>query len=291
MYRGSIVAIVTPMKVDGSLDFPALKRLVDFHVDNGTHAIVSVGTTGESPTVTPDEHIEVMKHTVEYASGRIPVIGGTGSNSTAEAVYFTKEAATLGVDACLQVVPYYNKPTQGGLYQHFRTIAEAVTLPQVLYNVPGRTSCDLLTETVDRLADIDNIVAIKDASGDLERARELVETCADRMDILTGEDANTTEHMRLGGKGTISVTANVAPGTMRQMCEAGLAGDVEKARALNDKLADLHRALFLEANPIPVKWALGQMGLIESGIRLPLTPLSDSYHDQVRAAMHKAEIL
>lgn len=291
MFQGSIVALVTPMKQDGSLDFSALERLVDFHIENGTNAIVSVGTTGESPTLTPEEHVEVMRRTYEFAANRIPVIGGTGANSTAEAIHFTREAAEIGMDGCLLVVPYYNKPTQEGLYQHFKAVAEAVPIPQILYNVPGRTSCDMLTPTVDRLADIDNIVAIKDATGDLARAKELVETCGDRMNILTGEDSNATEHMLLGGKGDISVTANVAAKAMRQMCDAALAGDADTARSLNTKIEDLHRALFLEANPIPVKWALQQMGLIEYGIRLPLTPLSESYHDQVRTALQNSGIL
>jgi len=291
MFQGSMVALVTPMHPDTEVDLPAMQRLLDFHVEEGTQAIISVGTTGESSTLGFDLHAEVMAHTVKHAAGRIPVIAGTGGNSTTEAIHLTRIAEDIGADGALLVVPYYNKPTQEGLYQHFRTIAEAVPIPQILYNVPGRTGCDMLTSTVDRLADIDNIVAIKDATGDLERARELVQTCGDRMNILTGEDGSACEHMLLGGKGDISVTANVAPRAMRRLCDAAIGGDAAGAREINDRLADLHAALFLESNPIPAKWALCELGMIEAGIRLPMTWLSHEYHETVRAAMRKAGVL
>ncbi|MGA8260587.1 MAG: 4-hydroxy-tetrahydrodipicolinate synthase [Arenicellales bacterium] len=291
MFQGSMVAMVTPMHPDTEVDFAAMERLIDFHVDSGTQAIISVGTTGESATLGFELHAEVMERTVKHAAGRIPIIAGTGANSTTEAVHLTRIAHEIGADGALLVVPYYNKPTQEGLYQHFKTIAEAVPIPQILYNVPGRTACDLLTATVDRLAGIENIVGIKDATGKLDRARELVETCGDRMSIFTGEDGTACEHMLLGGKGDISVTANVAPRAMRQMCDAAIAGDAETARAVNAGLADLHAALFVESNPIPVKWALHEMGMIDRGIRLPLTWLADPYHETVRAAMRKAGII
>lgn len=291
MFEGSMVAMVTPMHPDNEVDYPAMERLIDWHVDNGTQAIISVGTTGESATLGFELHAEVMERTIRHVAGRIPVIAGTGGNSTAEAIHLTRIAAELGADAALLVVPYYNKPTQEGLYRHFRLIAETVPIPQVLYNVPGRTACDMLTDTVDRLADIDNIVAIKDACGDLERARELVATCGDRLKVLTGEDGNACEHMLLGGCGDISVTANVAPRAMRELCDAGRAGDGAAARRINETLADLHAALFLESNPIPVKWALHEMGMIDSGIRLPMTWLSETYHDTLRAALRKAGII
>jgi 4-hydroxy-tetrahydrodipicolinate synthase len=291
MFQGSMVAMVTPMHADTEVDFPAMERLIDFHVENGTNAIISVGTTGESSTLGFELHAEVMERTVKHAAGRIPIIAGTGGNSTSEAIHLTSIAREIGADAALLVVPYYNKPTQEGLYQHFKLIAETVPIPQILYNGPGRTACDMLTATVDRLASIDNIVGIKDATGDLNRARELVDTCGDRMNILTGEDANACEHMLLGGKGDISVTANVAPRLMRDMCDAALAGDAETARQINRKLEDLHAALFLESNPIPVKCALHQMGMIDKGIRLPLTWLADQHHEPLRAAMRKAGII
>lgn len=292
MFQGSMVALVTPMLEDGAVDYDALKRLVDFHVNSNTDAIIAVGTTGESATLDPDEHCEVIARTVEFANGGIPVIAGTGANSTREAIYFTRRAEELGADACLLVTPYYNKPTQEGLYQHFKAIAEAVPIRQILYNVPGRTACDLLTSTVNRLADIQNIVGIKDASADINRATELIQTCADRMPVIvSGEDGNACEHMHLGGRGIISVTANVAPKQMSEMCIAALAGDFARARELNAKLDDLHKALFVESNPIPVKWAVHELGLIGEHIRLPLTPLSAQYYDQVRAAMTKAGVL
>ncbi|MDJ0956652.1 MAG: 4-hydroxy-tetrahydrodipicolinate synthase [Arenicellales bacterium] len=292
MFQGSMVALVTPMREDGPVDYEALQRLVDFHVDNNTNAIISVGTTGESATLDPDEHCQVIERTIQFVNGRIPVIAGTGANSTAEAIYFTRRAHEMGADACLLVTPYYNKPTQEGLYQHFKAIAEAVPINQILYNVPGRTACDMLTPVVNRLAEIENIIGIKDASADITRADELVQACSDRMSVIvSGEDGNALEHMRRGGKGVISVTANVAPKQMSEMCSAALSGDFGTAGELNDALADLHKALFFESNPIPVKWAVQQLGLIGGHIRLPLTPLSSQYHDQVRAAMVKAGVL
>lgn len=291
MFRGSMVALVTPMHADGGLDAEGLERLVEFHVDNGTDAIVAVGTTGESPTLDADEHCGVIRQVVELARGRIPVIGGTGSNCTREAIDLTRAAMEAGADACLLVTPYYNKPTQEGLYQHFRAIAAAVAIPQILYNVPGRTGCDLLPETVERLAKISNIIGIKEATGNLVRAREIMERCGERLDVYSGDDMTAMELMLMGGKGDISVTANVAPRAMHDMCAAALAKDHGRAEVLNGPLVGLHRTLFLEANPIPVKWALAEMGLIESGIRLPLTPLSARHHEELRGAMKQAGVL
>ncbi len=286
-----MVALVTPMQDDGAVDYAALKRLVEFHVENGTNAIVSVGTTGESATVDFDEHCEIMEQTVRFADGRIPIIAGTGANSTSEAIELTRCAHRLGADACLLVVPYYNKPTQEGLYQHFKAIAEAVPIAQILYNVPGRTACDMLNDTVVRLAAIDNIVGIKDATGDLTRGKELIEACGEGFAVYSGDDATALELMLLGGRGDISVTANVAPRMMGEMCAAALAGHVEQARQLNQRLAELHKVLFVESNPIPVKWAVHELGLIGPHIRLPLTPLSAHHCDTVRAAMRKAGII
>ncbi|MFP5349231.1 MAG: 4-hydroxy-tetrahydrodipicolinate synthase [Gammaproteobacteria bacterium] len=291
MFHGSMVALVTPMTDDGALDVPALKRLIDFHIDNGTDAIVAVGTTGESPTLDMDEHCEVIRLTVEHAHGRIPVIAGTGANSTKEAIALTRCAEKAGADACLLVTPYYNKPTQEGLYLHHKAIADAVPVPQILYNVPGRTACDMLPETVERLAAIPNIVGIKDATGKLDRGRELIQRCGERLDIYSGDDATAMDLILLGAKGDISVTANVAPRLMREMCAAARAGDAAKARAINDRLMPLHQTLFVEANPIPVKWALQEMGLIRGGIRLPLTPLSARHHAAVRQALVTAGVL
>lgn len=291
MFHGSMVALVTPMQEDGSVDFDCLARLVEFHVESGTDAIVAMGTTGESATLDEHEHCLVIRRVVEMAAGRIPVIAGTGANSTSEAITLTRCAMEAGADACLLVTPYYNKPTQEGLYRHFKAVAEAVAIPQILYNVPGRTACDMLNDTVDRLASISNIVGIKDATGDMVRGKELIERCGDRIDIYSGDDATTLELIRLGGKGGISVTANVAPREMHQMCAAALGGDYDTAAAINDRLMPLHQRLFVEANPIPVKWALQEMGLIPAGIRLPLTPLSDKFHDTVRQAMKSAGVL
>ena len=291
MFHGSLVALATPMRADGSIDEQSLEQLVEFHVENGTDGIVAVGTTGESPTLDHDEHCWVIRRIVDMADGRIPVIGGTGANSTREAIELTRCAMEAGVDACLLVVPYYNKPTQEGMYQHFAAIAEAVPVPQLLYNVPGRTACDILPETVERLSHISNIVGIKEATGDMARARALVECCGDRMDIFSGDDATAMELMLLGGKGNVSVTANVAPRQMHEMCAAAIAGDRDKAEAINNKLMPLHKKLFVEANPIPVKWALHEMGRIPPGIRLPLTILSETYHETVRDALRQAGVL
>ena len=273
------------------MDYPALRSLVDFHVSNGTRAIISVGTTGESATLDFEEHCVVMERTQEYADGRIPVIAGTGANSTSEAIALTRRAYEIGVDACLLVTPYYNKPTQEGLYLHFKAVAEAVPILQLPYNVPGRTACDMLNDTVDRLADIDNIVGLKDATGDLERAKQLIDRCGDRIAIYSGDDGTAVEHMLLGGKGDISVTANVAPALMSEMCDTALSGNADGARRINEQLADLHTALFVESNPIPVKWSVQQLGLAGGYLRLPLTPLSECYQETVRAAMRKAGVL
>lgn len=285
MITGSLVALVTPMHPDGTLDWERLDRLVDFHIESGTNGIVAVGTTGESATLRPDEHLAVIRRVVERVNGRITVIAGTGGNSTHESVDLTREAHQIGVDACLLVVPYYNKPTQEGLYQHFRTVAEAVPVNQMLYNVPGRTVCDMLNETVLRLADIPNIIGIKDATGNVSRGEELIQMVGDKIAVYSGDDGTAMELMLRGGKGNVSVTANVAPRTMADMCAAAVAGDEARARELNDKLAPLNRRLFLEANPIPVKWALQQMGMIDSGIRLPMTRLSEEYHQDVLDAL------
>ena len=290
MFRGSMVALVTPMHSDGSIDDEALARLIDFHVDNGTSAIISVGTTGESATLDMDEHCAVMRRTVELAAGRIAVIAGTGANSTSEAIELTECARAGGADACLLVTPYYNKPTQEGLYLHHRKIAESVDIPQILYNVPGRTAVDMLPETVARLAQVDNIVGIKDATGDLHRLSEMQALLPGDFDLFSGDDATGTEFLLRGGHGVISVTNNVAPGAMAEMCAAALAGERERAESLNAPLKGLHKTLFVEANPIPVKWALHEMGLIPPGIRLPLTPLSAQYHSAVRSAMVQAGV-
>ena len=291
MFTGSMVAMVTPMHDDGSVDWSALEGLVNHHVAEGTDAIVSVGTTGESATLNHDEHGEVIARTVKAAAGRIPVIGGTGANSTAEAISLTRHAAEVGVDACLLVVPYYNKPPQEGLYQHFKAIADAVSIPQILYNVPGRTGVDMQNDTTLRLAEIDNIVAIKDATNDLDRGRDLISRAPQDFLIYSGEDGTACELMIAGGKGTISVTANAAPNLMHRMCQAAIAGDADSARALNNQLAELHKAMFVESNPIPAKWAVAQQGLMGGGIRLPLLPLSSQCHDEVRSAMSGAGVL
>jgi 4-hydroxy-tetrahydrodipicolinate synthase len=291
MFHGSMVALVTPMLGDGSIDEDSLQRLVDFHVNNHTDAIVSVGTTGESATLDEAEHCHVVRRTVEMAAGRIPVIAGTGANSTREAIILTRCAMEAGVDACLLVTPYYNKPTQEGLYQHFRAVAEAVPVPQILYNVPSRTACDLLPATVERLSTISNIVGIKEATGNMDRAREIMERCGDRVDVYSGDDATAMELMLLGGKGNISVTANVAPAGMHELSTASLAGERSRAESINQQLEILHRVLFVQSNPIPVKWALHEMGLIPPGIRLPMTPLAAEFHDTVRQALRQAGVL
>jgi 4-hydroxy-tetrahydrodipicolinate synthase len=291
MFHGSMVALVTPMHEDGSLDYDSLDRLVEFHIENQTDAIVAVGTTGESATLDEEEHCQTIARVVKKAAKRVPVIAGTGSNSTSEAINLTRCAMEAGADACLLVTPYYNKPTQEGLYLHYKRIAEAVPVPQILYNVPGRTVCDMLPETVARLAEISNIVGIKEATGNVQRGKEIIDKCGNKLDVYSGDDATALELMLLGGKGDISVTANVAPKAMHDMCAAALRGERAEAEKINQTLMALHKDLFLEANPIPVKWALHEMGLIGDGIRLPLTHLSDKYHDQVRQALKQANLL
>lgn len=316
MITGSIVALVTPMKGTFSegtsmkgtstkgasnegasakatltnpdnleVDWDALKKLVEWHIEQGTDAIVAVGTSGESATLDVREHLAAIAAVVEHADGKLPVIAGTGANNTAEAIELTEGARNAGADACLLVTPYYNKPTQEGLYRHHKLVAEAVDIPQILYNVPGRTACDMLPETVLRLAEVPNIIGIKEATGDLVRAQRLIDECPADFAVYSGDDPTAVELILLGGKGNISVTANVAPKLMAALCQAALAGDEQRARALHDHLMPLHRAMFLEANPIPVKWALAEMGLISPGIRLPLTELSPCYHDEVRRAL------
>lgn len=291
MLQGSLVAIVTPMFDDGSLDLDALRALIDFHINAGTDGIVIVGTTGESPTVDFDEHCLLIKTTVKHVNGRIAVVAGTGANSTKEAIELTQQAKDLGVDACLLVTPYYNKPSQEGLYQHFAAVAAAVDIPQILYNVPGRTSCDMSNDTVLRLANIKNIVGIKDATGGIERGTDLLLRAPKEFAIYSGDDATGMALMLLGAHGVISVTANVAPKLMHEMCVAAMSGNVAQACATNAKLFGLHQKLFVEANPIPVKWVLQQMGLIKTGIRLPMVNLSTQFHDVLRTAMKAAEIV
>jgi 4-hydroxy-tetrahydrodipicolinate synthase len=290
MIQGSLVAIVTPMHEDGSLDFQRLRSLIDWHVDAGTAGIVVVGTTGESPTVDVSEHVELISASVKHAAGRIAVIAGTGANSTREAIELSEHAKRVGAAMSLSVVPYYNKPTQEGLYRHFRAIAEAVDIPQILYNVPGRTVADMSDDTALRLAQVPNIVGIKDATGDLARGADLARRAPAGFALYSGDDATALGFMLLGGHGVISVTANAAPKQMSDMCRAALSGDVVRARTINQALLGLHRDLFVEANPIPVKWVLTQMGRIGPGIRLPLTPLSEGRHELVRQAMRQAGI-
>ncbi|MDD5249297.1 MAG: 4-hydroxy-tetrahydrodipicolinate synthase [Rhodocyclaceae bacterium] len=290
MIQGSIPAIVTPMHADGSLDLPRLRRLVDWHIAEGSDGVVVVGTTGESPTVDFDEHCELIRTVVEQAAKRIPVIAGTGANSTAEAIELARFAKEAGADVHLSVVPYYNKPTQEGLYRHFKAIAESVDLPMILYNVPGRTVADLANDTALRLAQVPGIVGIKDATGNIERGTDLAKRAPAGFSVLSGDDATALALTLLGGKGTISVTANVAPRLMHEMIAAALAGDVARARTINYQLLALHKNLFLEANPIPVKWACARMGLIEDGERLPLTSFSPEFHDKLLAAMRDAGI-
>ncbi len=291
MARGSLVAIVTPMSDDGALDLDALRRLVDWHIAEGTDGIVVVGTTGESPTVSYDEHCLLIRATVEQAAGRVPVIAGTGANSTAEAIELTECAKAAGAQAGLSVVPYYNKPTQEGLYQHYKKIAEAVDLPLILYNVPGRTVADLSNDTTLRLAQVPGIVGVKDATGSMERAADLIRRAPKGFALYSGDDASAMPFMLLGGDGVISVTANVAPKLMHEMCVAAFAGNLARARELNNALLPLHSKLFVEANPIPVKWACAELGLIPSGLRLPLTPLSAGQHDTLRDAMRHAGLI
>ena len=291
MIAGSMVALVTPMDAQGHLDWDSLGKLVDFHLQEGTNAIVAVGTTGESATLDVEEHIQVIEFVVKRVAGRIAVIAGTGANSTREAIELTKNAKKAGADACLLVTPYYNKPTQEGLYLHFRHIAESVAIPQILYNVPGRTVCDMLPETVERLSTVPNIIGIKEATGDLQRAREVLDRVSKDFLVYSGDDATAVELMLMGGKGNISVTANVAPRLMSELCAAAMRGDAETARAINDRLMPLHKSLFIESNPIPVKWALHEMGMMPDGIRLPLTWLSPRCHEPLRQALRQTGIL
>ncbi len=290
MFSGSMVALVTPMRVDGSIDSDSLHKLIEFHIENGTDAIVAVGTTGESATLSVTEHCAVIEQVVKQVNGRIPVIAGTGANSTTEAIELSRHAKDLGVDAVLLVTPYYNKPTQEGLYLHYKAIAEGVDIPQILYNVPSRTACDLLPETVARLAGHPNIVGIKEATGDVTRVKQIKALCQDKLELYTGEDANTVDFILAGGQGVISVTANVAPAAMHEMCLAALDNNEVRARQINQNLALLHQSLFVESNPIPVKWALHEMALIPAGIRLPMTVLSERYHQPVRDALAAANV-
>ena len=291
MIQGSMVALVTPMTADGQLDWEGLHKLVDWHLEKGTHAIVAVGTTGESATLDVSEHLQVIQKVVDQVNGRIPVIAGTGANSTSEAIELTQSAKDAGADACLSVTPYYNKPTQEGLFLHHQAIAKAVDLPQMLYNVPGRTGVDMLPETVVRLAAVDNIFGIKEATGDIDRAKWLIANVPDDFLIVSGDDVTAVELMLAGGKGDISVTANVAAAQVAQMCELAIAGKADEARALNQRLMPVHDAMFVESNPIPVKWAVAEMGLMQGGLRLPLTPLAEEYHQQVRDALKGAALV
>ena len=288
MLRGSLVAIVSPMQEDGSLDLEAFGRLIDWHIAEGTDGIVVVGTTGESPTVDFAEHTLLIRTAIERSAGRVPIIAGTGANSTREAIELQAFAKKAGADQCLSVVPYYNKPTQEGLYRHFKAVAEAVDIPMIVYNVPSRTVADLHNDTALRLAQVPNIIGIKDATANLERGADLIRRAPKGFAIYSGDDATALALTLMGGDGVISVTANAAPRLMHEMCAAAFAGDLSRARAANNRLLGLHRHLFVEANPIPVKWVLQQMGLIRGGIRLPLTPLSSSFHDLLRGAMEQA---
>jgi 4-hydroxy-tetrahydrodipicolinate synthase len=290
MIKGSIVAIVTPMFEDGRLDKDGLRKLIDWHIAEGTDALVIVGTTGESATVDPDEHCELVKLAVDHAAGRIPVIAGTGGNSTAEAIALTRHARDVGANASLQVVPYYNRPTQEGMYRHFKAIAEAVDLPVILYNVPGRTVADMSNETALRLAPIENIVGIKDATGNIGRGIELIKAAPEGFAVYSGDDPTAMALMFCGAAGNISVTANVAPRAMHELCVAAMAGDVKRAVQINNGLLGLHAKLFIEPNPVPVKWALAEMGKMPAGLRLPLAPLSPQYHETVRAALVEAGV-
>lgn len=289
--QGSILAIVTPMLKDGGVDWKGLEKLVEWHIEQGTNSIVAVGTTGEASTLSMEEHTQVIKEIIRVANKRIPIIAGTGANSTREAIELTKAAKDLGADAALLVTPYYNKPTQEGLYQHYKAIAEAVELPLILYNVPGRTGVDLSNDTAVRLAEISNIVGIKDATGDVPRGKALIEALNGKMAVYSGDDETAWELMLLGADGNISVTANVAPKAMSEVCAVAIAKDEQQAKTLNNKIANLHNILFCESNPIPVKWALHEMGLIDIGIRLPLTPLAEQYREPLRNALKDAGII
>ena len=291
MISGSIVALATPMHSDGSLDWDRLDKFVDFQIDNGTDSIVAVGTTGESATLNPDEHCMVIERVVKRAAGRIPIIAGTGANSTTEAIELSAAAKRVGADACLSVTPYYNKPTQEGLYRHFKAIAEAVDIPQILYNVPGRTAVDMDNATVVRLSAVENIVGIKDATGNVARGLELIGSVPSDFAVYSGDDPTAYELILGGGKGNISVTANIAPRKMHDLCAAALSGDASTARSMNDALMPLHGAMFVESNPIPVKYAMFLMGLAEDGIRLPLTVLDQKFHDQLKRELESAGLI
>ncbi len=291
MFHGSMVALVTPMHEGGELDYESITRLVEFHIENMTDGIVVVGTTGESATLDQKEHCDLIRNVVNRVRGRIPVIAGTGANATSEAIHLTRCAMEAGADACLLVTPYYNKPTQEGLYLHYKAVAEAVPVPQILYNVPGRTACDMLPETVERLSHIPNIIGLKEATGDLDRLKQIMGLCGDRLDLYSGDDATGREFILAGGRGVISVTSNIAPRAMHELCEAALAGDADKALQIDSRLALLHKNLFLETSPIPVKWALYEMGLMSEGIRLPLTVLDEQYHEPVRHALRQAGVM
>ncbi|MEO6354072.1 MAG: 4-hydroxy-tetrahydrodipicolinate synthase [Burkholderiaceae bacterium] len=291
MIKGSIVAIVTPMHADGSLDLPCLRKLIDWHIAEGTDGIVIVGTTGESPTVSVEEHCELIKVAVEHASKRIPIIAGTGGNSTSEAIELTRYAKQVGADASLLVVPYYNRPTQEGMYQHFKKIAESVDFQVILYNVPGRTVADMHNDTILRLAQVPGIIGVKDATGNIGRGTDLIRLVPKSFAVYSGDDATAMALILCGGKGNISVTANVAPRPMHEMCMAAMDGNVARAIEINNQLLPLHNKLFIEPNPLPVKWAMTEMGLIPPGIRLPLVPMSVQYQDAVRAALRESEVL
>ena len=290
-YKGSNVALITPMFDDGAVDYDALNNLIDFHIDAGTSSIVSVGTTGESATVGVKEHLKIIKHTIQYAARRIPIIAGTGANSTSEAIELTQEAKNLGADACLLVTPYYNKPTQEGLFHHFKLIADSVDIDQILYNVPGRTAVNMSVETTARLSEISNIIGIKDATGDLTIIRELVKSCPEDFLLLTGDDATAVDFLLLGGHGGISVTANVTPKELQKVYMTAIAGNAEVARQANKELTNLHQNLFLESNPIPVKWALHKMGLCSKGIRLPLLELSSEFRPLIENDLKDLNLL
>ena len=290
-YKGSNVALITPMFDDGAVDYDALNNLIDFHIDAGTSSIVSVGTTGESATVGVKEHLKIIKHTIQYAARRIPIIAGTGANSTSEAIELTQEAKNLGADACLLVTPYYNKPTQEGLFHHFKLIADSVDIDQILYNVPGRTAVNMSVETTARLSEISNIIGIKDATGDLTIIRDLVKSCPEDFLLLTGDDATALDFLLLGGHGGISVTANVTPKELQKVYMTAIAGNAEVARQVNKELTNLHQNLFLESNPIPVKWALHKMGLCSKGIRLPLLELSSEFRPVIENDLKELNLL
>ena len=290
MFTGSMVAVATPMNEDGSIDYDSYESLIEFHIENKTDAIVPVGTTGESATIDHDEHCKIVSFVVNKVSKRIPVIAGTGANSTSEAIALTKYAYEAGVDGCLSVTPYYNKPTKEGLYKHYKAIAEAVPVPLIHYNVPGRTSVDMLPKTVERFLKINNIVAVKEAIGDLKRIKELVDICGSKINILSGDDLTAMEALLIGGKGVITVTGNIAPKYMHLMCKAAIEGDRKLAQEYDKKIVGLHKDLFLESNPIPTKWALHKMGLIKKGIRLPLTSFSEEHHAKLLNSMQLAEV-